>query len=187
MLLESLEKQGCFATGIVTEENGKYRFARGVTESEIVETAKTLLSRRVLQTIVIENVQIAQDFFITQLAALNAEVFCVAFLNTKHRVIACEQMFQGTLDIAPVYPREVVHRAVMLNAAAVIFAHNHPSGDATPSQADIQMTQQLVEALSLFDIHVLDHFVIGGADVVSFAQQGLLRSAVEKRANRLPK
>lgn len=166
--------------GIVARENGAYRFTRCVTESEIVETAKTLLSQRVLQTTLISDSQVAQDFFTTQLSALNCEVFCVAFLNNKHRVISCEQMFRGTLNSAHVYPREVVHRAVALNAAAVMFAHNHPSGDATPSQNDQDITQVLWEALSLFDIKVLDHFVIAGATVTSFAASGLMKKIIDQ-------
>lgn len=183
MILELLEN-GCLPATMITEENGAYRFTRCVTESEIVETAKILLGRRVLQTPVIQDHQVAADFFMMQLSALNAEVFCVAFLNTKHRMIACEKMFQGSLSEASVYPRQVVHRAMVLNAAAVILAHNHPSGDATPSQADIQLTKQLIEVLNLFDIRVLDHLVIGGANVTSFAQQGLLQKTTEKRGYR---
>lgn len=178
MLNPSL-KNGSLSAAMVIEENGAYRFTRCVTESEIVETAKTLLGRRILQTIVIESTQVAKDFFITQLSVLNAEVFCVAFLNTKHRVIACEKLFHGTLNTAQVYPREVVHRAMELNAAAVILAHNHPSGECTPSQSDLQITRALVEALQLFDIQILDHFVIAGGTVTSFAEQGLMNQISE--------
>ena len=99
------------------KEYGTYDFKRPVSEAEIVETAKALLSYRVLKTPVITNSQVAKDFFITQLSGLNCEVFCIAFLNTKHRIISCELMFRGTLNTANIYPREVVNRALALNAA----------------------------------------------------------------------
>ena len=159
---------------VIHEQKGSYRFKRCVTESEIIDTARTLLSRRVLNTTFMKDSTVAKDFFITQISALNCEVFCVAFLNLKHRVIACEQMFRGTLNSAPVYPREVVHRALTLNAAAVMFAHNHPSGEGTPSKNDKMITKVLVEALGLFDIKVLDHFIVAGSIVTSFVEQGLL-------------
>ena len=101
------------------------------------------------------------------------EIFAVLFLDQRHRVIKFEEMFQGTIDGANVYPREVVKKALHHNAAAVILAHNHPSGVAEPSQSDERITQRLKDALALVDIRVLDHFVIGD-DIVSFAERGLL-------------
>ena len=101
------------------------------------------------------------------------EVFCCLYLNNRHAVIACEDLFEGTIDGASVHPREVVKRALQLNAAALIFAHNHPSGVAEPSSADQRLTQRLVKALELVDIRVLDHLVIGD-QVISFAEAGLL-------------
>jgi DNA repair protein RadC len=95
------------------------------------------------------------------------------FLDNRNRVITFEKMFYGTIDGASVYPREVVRMALKTNAAAVIFAHNHPSGVAEPSQADEQITQRLKEALALVDIRVLDHLIVGD-EVVSFAERGLL-------------
>lgn len=100
------------------------------------------------------------------------EVFYILFLDNQHRVIQDEILFEGTIDAASVYPREVVKRALQLNAAALILAHNHPSGIAEPSQADRRITQRLVDALQLVDIRVLDHFVIGDGEVVSFAERG---------------
>jgi DNA repair protein RadC len=95
------------------------------------------------------------------------------FLDNQHHLISFEELFFGTIDSASVYPREVVKAALKTNAAAVIFAHNHPSGDATPSQADKRITQRLKDALALVDIRVLDHIVIGDS-AVSFAERGLL-------------
>jgi DNA repair protein RadC len=100
------------------------------------------------------------------------EVFACLFLDSRYRLLAFEEMFRGTIDGATVYPREVVKRSLQHNAAAVILAHNHPSGVAEPSQADRHITEQLVKALGLMDIRVLDHFVIGDNDWVSLAERG---------------
>jgi DNA repair protein RadC len=102
------------------------------------------------------------------------EVFTCLFLDSQHRVLVCEDLFLGTLDGAAVYPREVVVRALQNRAAAVIFAHNHPSGVAEPSAADRRITERLCAALGLLDIRVLDHFIVGRGEEFSFAEQGLL-------------
>lgn len=109
-----------------------------------------------------------------RLYALEYEVFSVLFLDNRHRVICYEELFRGTIDGASVHPREIVRRVIETNAAAVIFAHNHPSGVADPSPADLRLTQTLKNALSLIDVRVLDHIVIGDVDSVSFAERGLL-------------
>ena len=100
------------------------------------------------------------------------EAFYILFLDNQNRVIKDEVMFEGTIDAASVYPREVVKRALFHNAAALILAHNHPSGVAEPSQADRRITRRLSDALALVDIRVLDHFVVGDGEVVSFAERG---------------
>ena len=102
------------------------------------------------------------------------EVFAVLFLDSRHRVLAFEELFRGTIDGASVHPREVVRRALQHNAAAVIFSHNHPSGVAEPSQADQRITLRLREALGLVDVRVLDHLIVGDGDCCSLAQRGLL-------------
>lgn len=104
----------------------------------------------------------------------NREVFCCIFLDSQHQVLCCEDLFFGTLDGAAVYPREVATRALQYRAAAVIFGHNHPSGIAEPSAADRRITERLCAALSLFDIRVLDHVIIGRGREFSFAREGLL-------------
>lgn len=116
----------------------------------------------------------AQRYLSARLRDLPHEVFACLFLDTRHRVIAFEELFRGTLNGASVHPREVVKRALSLNAAAVILAHNHPSGVAEPSAADRQLTNRLREALDLVEIRVLDHFVVGDGNGVSFAERGLL-------------
>ncbi len=102
------------------------------------------------------------------------EIFVVVFLDAQHRVVACEELFRGTLTQTSVYPREVVKRALHYNAAAVILAHNHPSGVAEPSRADEALTGALKQALGLVDVRVLDHFVVAGDGALSFAERGLL-------------
>ena len=108
------------------------------------------------------------------LAGRDREVFSCLFLDNQHRVIRCEDLFFGTLDGAAVYPREVATRALQYRAAALIFAHNHPSGVAEPSSADRRITERLRDALALFDIRVLDHVIVGSGRAYSFAEQGLL-------------
>lgn len=103
-----------------------------------------------------------------------SEVFAALFLNNRHRVLAFERLFQGTVDGTTVHSRVVVQRALFHNAAAVIFAHQHPSGDTTPSEADRDITKRLQSALELVDVRVLDHFVIGNGTPFSFAKAGLL-------------
>lgn len=109
-----------------------------------------------------------------QLRGYSYEVFACLFLDNQHRIIKLEELFRGTIDSASVYPREVVKKALYHNAAAVIFAHNHPSGINEPSQADKHITEKLKQALSLFDIRVLDHFIIGDNRPYSFAEHGLI-------------
>lgn len=117
---------------------------------------------------------LTRTFLQRQLRDHPYEVFAALFLDTRHRLIVYEPMFRGTLDGASVYPREVVRRALDLNAAAIIFAHNHPSGIAQPSAADRAITERLKETLALFDIRVLDHLVIGDGETFSFAEHGWL-------------
>jgi DNA repair protein RadC len=102
------------------------------------------------------------------------EVFAVLFLDNRHRLLAFEELFRGTIDGASVHPREVLKRALYHNAAAIILAHNHPSGVTEPSRADLQLTRRLIDALALVDIRVLDHFIIGDGDGVSLAERGCL-------------
>ena len=116
----------------------------------------------------------AQHFLHCHLGDNAREVFSCLFLDSQHALISCEDLFQGTLDGAAVYPREVVRRALQLHAAAIIFAHNHPSGVAEPSAADRRITERLQAALALVDIRVLDHIIIGRGQQYSFADAGLL-------------
>nr|MBV6629671.1 DNA repair protein RadC [Oceanococcus sp. HetDA_MAG_MS8] len=116
----------------------------------------------------------ALELFRSHLSERSAEVFCCLWLDTKHRLLRLDEMFSGTIDGASVYPREVVRRALQLNAAAVIFAHNHPSGVAEPSRADRDITRRLQDALQLIEVRVLDHLVVGCGEHASFAERGWL-------------
>jgi len=118
--------------------------------------------------------QLTRNFLRLNLELLEHEVFAVMFLDNQHRLIEFKVMFTGTIDAASVYPREVVKAALLLNAAAVIFAHNHPSGISTPSRADRSLTERLSSALGLLDIRVLDHIIVGRGEMASFAELGYL-------------
>ena len=115
-----------------------------------------------------------KDYLRTKLAGFEHEVFAALFLDSQHRLIEYTELFRGTIDGASVYPREVVKEALRVNAAAVIFAHNHPSGNPEPSRADETITSRLKDALALVDVRALGHVVVGGMDTVSFAERGLL-------------
>jgi DNA repair protein RadC len=123
---------------------------------------------------VLTSPQSVRDYLQVSLTGREHEVFMVLFLDTRHQVITFEEMFRGTLAQTSVYPREVVKRCLTTNAAAVIFAHNHPSGVVEPSQADNMLTQTLRDALALIDVRVLDHFIVAGNGILSFAERGLL-------------
>lgn len=121
-----------------------------------------------------ESPKTVRRFLVAQLRDFDHEVFSALFLDSQHRMLEFEHLFHGTLNAAAVYPREIIKKALARGAAAVIFAHNHPSGSATPSEADIRLTRRLVDGLGLVDIKVLDHFVVGDGEVVSLAERGLL-------------
>ena len=147
---------------------------RPATADEILEAARTILAHRVRRGAAISNPRHTRDYLRLHLAPRDHEVFAILFLDNRHRVIEFVPLFRGTVDGASVYPREVVKEALHRNAAAVILAHNHPSGVAEPSQADELITHRLRDALALVDIRILDHLVITGDTVVSFAERGLL-------------
>lgn len=140
----------------------------------VLEIARRTLTARLSEAPVFDSPQTVKDYLQLQLASKPHEVFAVLFLDTQHRLLAFEELFRGTLGQASVYPREVVKRALALNAGAAILAHNHPSGVAEPSRADEALTQALKAALALVDVKVLDHFVVARGSVVSFAERGLL-------------
>jgi DNA repair protein RadC len=138
-----------------------------------LEFSNRFLGERLKRGDVLADPDAVRFYLISKLRDLRFEVFACLFLDNRHRVIAFEEMFNGTIDGASVYPREVVRRAMHHNAAAVIFAHNHPSGVPEPSAADERITAKLKDALHLIDVRVLDHFIIGDS-IVSFAERGLI-------------
>ncbi len=148
--------------------------AKRAEVAAVVEMARRALAQQLRQAPVFATPQQVKDFVTLQLASRTQEVFAVLFLDSQHRLVQFEDMFHGTLNQTSVYPREVVRRALELRAAAVVLAHNHPSGLAEPSRADEFLTQTLKSALQLVDVRVLDHLVVGQGQVVSFAERGLL-------------
>jgi len=140
----------------------------------VMELARRALSRELSAQPVFTSPHMVKDYLRIKLGDLPHEVFAVMFLDAQQRLLACEEMFRGTLSQTSVYPREVVKRALALNAASVILAHNHPSGVLEPSRADELLTQTLKSSLALVDVRVLDHFVVGAAGALSFAERGLL-------------
>jgi DNA repair protein RadC len=156
--------------------NGRYAPA---PDHLVLESAASYRAERFVGQ-PIANPRASVEFLRQQLQWREAECFCALWLDNRHRVLAFDEMFQGTIDGASVHPREVVKRGLTLNAAAVIFAHNHPSGVADPSMADEHITRRLKEALALIDMRVLDHIVVGAslngepAPYASFADRGLL-------------
>ena len=144
-------------------------------EDEIIAEALEILDRRMFGAReAITSPRDSAAFMKAKLAGYQWEVFAVLFLDNRHRVLAFEEMFRGTLDGASVHPREVVRAALNHNAAAVIFAHNHPSGVAEPSAADRNITHQLRDALALIGVRVLDHLVVGAGEPTSMAARGLI-------------
>ncbi|MCX2867073.1 RadC family protein [Kluyvera cryocrescens] len=146
-----------------------------LTAQRTVKRALTLLDRHLRETgVAFTSTQAARDWLKLKMAGLEREEFMVLYLNQQNQLIANETLFAGSISSTEVHPREVVKRALYFNAAAVILAHNHPSGDTTPSQADKTITQRLVQALQLVDIRVPDHLIVGGTQILSFAEHGLL-------------
>lgn len=140
----------------------------------VLEMSRRHLAERLERNSVLESPMAVREYLTAQLRHEKHEVFGCLFLDTKHRVLAFEAMFQGTIDGASVYPRQIVKRALAHNAAALILCHNHPSGLVEPSQADRELTLRLQEALALVDVRVLDHFIIGDGAPLSMAECGLM-------------
>ena len=156
-----------------SEKNGM-----GLARFAAIQAALELTRRHLLEPIKVGSVLSApnavQDFLRAQLRDRPYEVFCVLFLNSRHRLIAFEELFRGTTDAAQVYTREILHRVLAHNAPSIILAHNHPSGDIEPSAADEAITRRIKEALALVDVRVLDHIVVGDGRCFSFSEHGMI-------------
>ena len=160
------------STNITRDLLGHYHFGHTISDAEILTAAEHILEQRMVREESITDPSMTARYLKAKLAVYPYEVFAVVFLDNRHRVIACEEMFRGTIDGASVHPREVIRSCIKHNAAAVIFAHNHPSGVAEPSSADRAITLRLRDTLALIDVRVLDHFVIGSGTPTSLAQRG---------------
>ncbi|MDO8439889.1 MAG: DNA repair protein RadC [Polaromonas sp.] len=140
----------------------------------VLELARRALAQQLQEKPLFTTPQAVRDYLQLQLGSRPHEIFAVLFLDSQHRLIALEELFRGTLTQTSVYPREVVLRALALQAASVVLAHNHPSGEARPSRADEALTQTLKAALGLVDVRVLDHFIVTSTQAASMAELGLI-------------
>jgi DNA repair protein RadC len=165
-LLESEQQAFCAAHGLGV--------AKYVQLQAVLEMSRRHLRSAMARGNAMENPQQVREYLSLKLRHQSREMFACLFLDNKHQVINFEILFLGTINAAAVYPREVVARSLANNAAAVVLAHNHPSGVAEPSTADQQITDRLVKALDMIDVRVIDHMVVGDQEVVSFAERGLL-------------
>ncbi|RYY02896.1 MAG: JAB domain-containing protein [Gammaproteobacteria bacterium] len=165
-LLEASQSDFCRGLGL-----GSAKYAQ---LQAVLEMGRRHLSASLKEGDALTSPDLVRSYLSAQLRHQPREVFAVLFLDNQHRLIAYDELFFGTIDGASVYPREVVKKALARNCSAVILAHNHPSGVAEPSQADQRITQRLQDALSLVDVRVIDHMVVGDREVISFAERGLL-------------
>jgi DNA repair protein RadC len=156
---------------LVRDVTGDYRPANA---EEVIHAARQVLAQQMQGRQVLNSPQVVGDFLRVKLGTLEHEVFAVIHLDAQHRIIDYVEMFRGTVTQTAVYPREVVKEALARNSAAMLLIHNHPSGLAEPSAADQILTQTLKAALALVDVRVLDHLIITGTAVMSFAKRGLL-------------
>ncbi len=174
-----LQRAGDLA-GLMGLERGELEAEPGLGPGKVAQlhAARELARRCAEQALRAGNVMSSpertREFLQYHLGGREREVFCCLFLDSQHRLLHCEDLFLGTLDGAAVYPREVAVRALRYRAAAVILAHNHPSGVAEPSAADRRITERLSAALGLLDVRVLDHIIVGRGRTFSFAEQGLV-------------
>ncbi|HHA2712220.1 TPA: DNA repair protein RadC [Stenotrophomonas maltophilia] len=145
---------------------------RPATADQIVAAARQVADQRVQRGASFKDPSVSRGYFRDKLAGLEREVFAAVFLDTRHRLIESAELFQGTVDGAEVHPRELVRQALLCNAAAVIVAHNHPSGDVEPSAADRAVTIRLKQALALVDVRLLDHVIVGGTQTLAMAERG---------------
>lgn len=155
-------------------KEGSYSLNGSYSEESILSMAESIITERFYHQNTITSLDDTKRFLTLHFRDFKREVFTIIFLDTKHHVLVCEDVFTGTIDTASVYPREVLRKVIEHNAAAVIFAHNHPSGDPEASTSDRRLTTRLVDVLTLINVRVLDHIIVGGSDTTSFAENGWL-------------
>lgn len=146
----------------------------GISDIQILYWAESILIERSSRSNYLTSPEATRDFLRVMFAKETREVFTLIFLDNQNGVLGYQSLFQGTIDGAAVYLREIVKSVLDNNAAAVILCHNHPSGAAEPSSADIRITSRIIQVLETIDVRVLDHLVFGGSDIVSFAERGLI-------------
>lgn len=156
---------------LVRDAQGRYLPA---TTDQILEAARQVVDQKMVRGTAFTSPVVVKEYLTAKLAGFDVEVFAVLFLDSQHRLIEYVEMSQGTLNQTSVYPREVVKAALHRHAAAVIVAHNHPSGNPEPSEAGKALTRHLKKALALVDVRTLDHIIVAGQETVSFAELGLL-------------
>jgi DNA repair protein RadC len=174
-VLDAITKEKIMNSKVKNEDSPEYVVEKSKSDDETIRLALNILYGR-LQKVgaALSSPSSVKDYLRLQMATLEHEEFFIIYLNTQHQVIKCESLFRGTVNQTSVYPREVVKRALAVNSSAVMFAHNHPSGVAEPSQSDQLLTDALKQALNLVDVRVLDHFIVAGQDCMSFAERGLI-------------
>jgi DNA repair protein RadC len=160
--------------GVIRDSKGNYKLTGKTTEHDVLAAAEGILQAKLERLGSIGNPSDASDFLRMRLGGLMHEEFHILWLDNRHRILGIEKLFTGTIDGASVYPREVVRAALQINACAAILAHNHPSGVAEPSAADRAITRELIEALKLVGVRVLDHVVVSAGSTVSMAARGLM-------------
>ena len=157
-----------FTTGWVSATGGP------ISDEVLIDAALKILAEQLVRGDLMESPTATRRYLALRFSSLEHEVFCCLFLDSRHRLTSCEELFRGTVDGASVHPREVVKQALARNASAVILAHNHPSGIAEPSQAGEIITTRLRDALALVEIRLLDHLIVGDGCCVSLAEKGLI-------------
>ncbi|NOU52657.1 DNA repair protein RadC [Pseudoalteromonas sp. JBTF-M23] len=179
-LAQSLLKQNHTLSNLFNASLSDFCTHKGLGEAKyvqlqaVLELSKRYLKERCQRDTLFSSPDAVTDYLSIQLRGLDHEVFMALYVDNQNRLIKDEVLFRGTINAASVYPREVVKAALKYNAASLIFAHNHPSGVAEPSQADKLITKKLQNALALVDINVLDHLIVAGEQCISFAQRGLI-------------
>ena len=156
------------------KRNGKYAIRRQFSADEVVSFAMEIVAQRFERGACMNSPEATRRYLTLQVAGCPNEVFGCLFVDSQHRLISDEILFKGTINSTAVYPRIVVQRALLLNAAALILYHNHPSGEPEPSAADRHITTQLTESLKLIDVRVIDHLVVAGSATMSFAERSWL-------------
>jgi len=158
----------------LNEVTGKYEVKTDLTCADILDMADSIVSKKYKRGTTITCAADSKTLFISKLRAREREIFAVLFLDNRHQVIEYSELFSGTIDAASVYPREIVKQALLLNSAAIILSHNHPSGVSEPSESDIKVTKRIKAALELVDIRLLDHIIVGGNETTSLTEKGII-------------